>query len=222
MKKKLFNVTVGGYYICSIVLGIAMALTISMILCDVWDGEYEQYKFEERTVQQQYPDGKFFLEGIMYPSDDADTRVAWLALQKKRDSLMERRTYIPMVDLWSDMQVYSHYSDYSRNYGAFCLTAMAVITVILSVAIMEGKSANKAWRQKMLQAGGCSMLIIFLDLAFRYAIERSYGNMSTFVALVPVVLLVIPLFILKKTRQEKKGYVDQVYEAAKITTKSEA
>ena len=65
---------------------------------------------------------------------------------------------------------------------------------------MEGKSANKVWRQKMLQAFGIAIFIVLVDMARRCAWYRVYsGTLASLVTLLlPVASLVVPLIILKK------------------------
>lgn len=220
--KKLFNVTVGGYYLCSLVLGIMMALTIGMIACDMWDYGFSQYLVAEKTVTREYPDGGFTMHNavdverysidydteIFYPKGDVQTKTAWTELKRRYDNLWETERYLPMADLWDATNVYYKYGmdGYFIQYGEFCLITVAVITLVLSVLIMEGKSANKVWRQKMLQAFGIAIFIVLIDMARRCAWYRVYSRTSAtpITMLLPVVFLIIPLIILKKTRQPNR------------------
>ncbi len=115
---------------------------------------------------------------------------------------------MPLADLWDATEVYyrNGSDDYYIQYGEFYLIAVAGMTLVLSVLLMEGKLANKVWRQKMLQAFGIAIFIVLVDMARRCAWYRVYrGTLASPVALLlPVAFLVVPLIILKKTRQPKK------------------
>lgn len=238
--KKLFNVTVGGLYLCSVVLGIAMALTIGMVACDTWDYKYNQYKVMERSVRREYPDGGFteghavFMDthsinydvGVFYPKDDEETETAWATLKRRYDRLWKVRHCLPMAELWELTDVYRRYGNdgYYLQYGEFCLAIVSGITVVLSVLMMEGKSSNKSWRQKMLQAFGVAMFVVLIDTA-RYCAEyKVYSRMpvSTVVLLLPVAFLVIPLIILKKTWLPKEARLTMGAKAVEGTRKLKA
>ena len=219
--KKLFNVTIGGYYLCSIVLGIAMALTIGLTACDMWDYGWDQYAEAQESVQDKYPDGGFvrwdpvdlsthainYDFDIFYPIGDKDTETAYVELKKRQNRLDELWYYVPLSDLWSSTRVYERRYDYSLQYGEYCLAVVGIVTVLLSVLIMEGKSANKVWRQKMLQAFGIAMGIVLIDVAWRCAWYTAFGGISTLTLLLPIAFLVMPALILKKTRSPKKAKV---------------
>lgn len=184
MKKKIFNATIGGYYVVSIILGIAIALTVGMMVMDAWDYALDIGRSKDSLAT---------LKGGLAWDEFLDE--AWL--------------YLPMTGLYG-MLYGGEYSDtgrylYGYNYAPVVLMVSAVVVVFLSVMIMEGKSANKAWRQKMHQACGWGLLIILMDLAFWYARRRMYGSIPTGVVLVPVILLIIPFLVLKKTRIRKEG-----------------
>lgn len=205
MKKKIFNVTIGGYYVVSIVLGIAMALTVCLMALDVWSYAYDRTGVLYNAVWEKY-DGDYrnnnttLKQAFAGPSAQA----AWAKVDSQYDFLEMAWLYMPMQRLFDDLYVLRIHGD-SYSYLPMLLMASGVVTVFLSVVIMEGKSANKAWRQKMHQAFGWGTLIILLNLAYWYARRRMYGDIPTGVVLVPIVLLAVPLLILKKTRQVKPG-----------------
>lgn len=64
-----------------------------------------------------------------------------------------------LADLWDATKIYyrNGSDDYYIQYGEFYLIAVAGMALVLSVLLMEGKSANKVWRQKMLQAFGIAI-----------------------------------------------------------------
>ena len=184
MKKRFFNVTIGGYYVVSIILGIAMALTVSLAACDLWFHAYESHKMAGELLTIQ-------------------------------DDLEVSKMYVPMYSIVRELYSMPGTAfdwEYLENYIPIFLMVSAVAVVFLSVMIMEGKSANKAWRQKMLQAGAITMLIILFVVAGQCVEKRMFGkwsymysmrvynNITTWHILAPIVLLIIPLFILKKTR----------------------
>ena len=190
MKKRFFNATVGGYYVVSVILGIAMALTVCLMVMDVWDYALDISRAENSLATLK--DGGFAITSEWLNE-------AWL--------------YLPMTGLYG-MLYGSEYSStgsylFSYNYAPVILMVSAISVVFLSVMIMEGKAANKAWRQKMCQAGGWGLLIILMDLAFWYAGRRIYGSIPAVVVLVPAVLLIIPFLILKKTRIRKEKTNDK-------------
>lgn len=230
--KRLFNATVGGYYLCSIVLGIAMALTVGLAACDMWDYGVEQYCLAENIARMEYPDGGFtdwydapvdsetysvnYDEGVFYLKGSGPTEAAWVKLSRRFNRLTKLSHYLPMEDLWYRMNVHREWG--YDQYGEYLLATVAIMTVMLSVIIMEGKAANKAWRQKMLQAFGIAAFIVLIDIAYHCARDRvHYGELSTVELLMPVAFLLIPALILKKTRSPKKeAEVRNPNEAKKI------
>ncbi len=92
--------------------------------------------------------------------------------------------------------------DTLHNVSAFSAT-IAMLIVALAVMMIDGKGTNSVWRTKVLQATGIAGVLVCAELAYSYSFWVHYQQMSPMAILVPVVLLVIPLLILKKTRQPK-------------------
>lgn len=208
MKKKIFNVTIGGYYVVSIVLGIAMALTVAMLACDVWNYAWDRFDDKLEDFLDENPEVLWAATPTMQPSDVVLRRKS-MALREQEDCLWNVWIHLPMYRLgnalYYDIGFSSSYRHHIHSYVPLVLVASAIVVVWLSIQIMMGRSANKAWKQKMLQAVGFAMLILLLQLAFQYACLRSAGDVSTVTVLIPVGLLVAPLLVLKKTRQVKPG-----------------
>jgi len=191
MKKKLFNVTVGGYYLVSLILGAAIALTIGTVTCNAWLSRSDQIWRMRDAIEERYP-----LGSELSPYDSYEYK----KIDEADEALNDMWPYLPMANLYDMM----YDVEAKRDNGAICMAVSVLVSVILSVMIMEGKAVNRAWRQKMLQAIGIGMLIVLLSLTWRYAWLRSYGEMSTLTVLVPVVLMIVPLVMLKKTRVRKE------------------
>lgn len=218
--KKLFNVTIGGYYLCSMVLGFAMAVTVCMAVCDTWNYAYSRVMILEDVVREEYG-GRyaFSREGSVIKAGpiSEEAEVAWSKVESKSDFLDDIWLYMPTESLYDAL-----YVGHGHTYVPIVLVLSGAVTVLLSVLIMEGKSANKAWRQKMHQASGWGMLIVLSNLAYWYAVRRVYGDLSTLTVLIPLMLLVVPLLILKKTRQLKPTQgLDLIVEPVKRTVESE-
>jgi len=137
-----------------------MALTVSMMACDLW------FYSLDRHVDMEV------LEW------------SWIV--------------VPLNDLGDELVWWEH--DILYSYVPFVMLASAITTIMLSIMIMEGKSANKAWRQKMTQASAIAALIILGSIAYQCAKWRAYGDLATWTVMVPIVLLIVPLLVLKKTR----------------------
>lgn len=216
MKKRFFNATVGGYYVVSIILGIAMALTVSMTACDLWFHAYEGHKIIEEQLTWQYG------ERSSVRTDQTEQRekaLAWKEMDAESDNLEMFRMYVPLYSIGYELYSMPGTAfrwEYFENYIPIFLMILSVIVVFLSVTIMEGKSANKAWRQKMLQATAIALLIILLTVAWQCVEGRMYGKWSYFYGmryysdittwsiLIPIILLIIPFLVLKKTRMRKE------------------
>lgn len=205
MKKRFFNVTIGGYYVVSIILGIAMALTVCLMALDAWSYAFDRTCVLRRAAWEEY-DGDYRnnTTRLSQAVDNAEARAVWEELDSQHDLLDVAWLYMPMQRLYDELYVMRPIGKSDFSYLPMLLMASAVVVVFLSVIIMEGKSANKAWRQKMHQAIGWGVLIILLDLAYWYARRRMFGSIPTGVVLVPVVLLIIPALVLKKTRIRKE------------------
>lgn len=213
MRKIVFNAKLWGYYVVSIVLGIAMALTVSMMACDLWNFAFERYVVVEDELESQY--------GSRYGTEHTNQgRLAWEEADAELDKLDRLWTYVPLN--WLGNELYSvpgtaYKSEYSDNYVPLAMAVSAMVTVLLSVLLMEGKSANKAWRQKMLQAVAIAALILLSSIAWQcaewrtcgkwssYPSMRKYGVITTWHVLTPIVLMIIPLIGLKKTRLRKEN-----------------
>lgn len=192
MKKRIFNVTVGGYYVVSVVLGLLMALAIGLTLCCVWfDQLYRLYSLPvaEELVYEKEID----IELLQTVQQDTE-------LKRKRQTLDEVWSCLPMTDLWDSAYVSGGIGEEGRNFGPVLMVVAAIATILLSIMIMEGKSANKAWRQKMFQAMSFAALFLLLTLVTKYTILRTYGELSTIIVMTPVILLIWPIFSLCKIR----------------------
>lgn len=210
MKKKIFNATVGGYYLVSIVLGVMMALTISMTTADLWYHAYEHHRVMEAELTNQY--------GDRYKNWTEEKAQAWKEADAKLDQLYILRTYVPMIQVSEELYYMPGTGvdrRYYENYIPIFLMISAVLTVCLSVLVMEGRSANKAWRQKMLQAVSLAALLVLGVLAWQcaehrmlgkwgtYVGMRLYGSITTWHVLAPIILMIIPLIGLKKLKLRK-------------------
>lgn len=176
----------------SVLLGIMIALTISMATCDVWTSRMEQIWRLKDTMRERYP-----LESRL----DVYDLYEYKRVDEIDKALDDTWPYLPMARLYDVMFDVKK----GQNNGSICMVVAAIVSVVLSVMIMEGKSANKAWRQKMLQAIGIGALIVLASMTGQYAWLRSYGEMSTPVVLIPVILMTVPLVMLKKTRVRKEA-----------------
>lgn len=89
--KKLFNVTIGGYYLCSMVLGFAMAVTVCMVVCDTWNYAYSRVMILEDVVREEYG-GRyaFSREGSVIKAGpiSEEAEVAWSKVESKSDFWM--------------------------------------------------------------------------------------------------------------------------------------
>lgn len=195
MKKKIFNVTLWGYYLVSIVLGIAMALTVSMMACDLWNFCFGRQIEMEEELELQYR---------RYGAElTAEEKAIWEEADIKSGKIENLWVFVPLNDVGNELSVWEYGSIHS--YAPLVMMVSATVTIVLSVMIMEGKSANKAWRQKMIQAGAIAALIILMSVAYQCAEWRALGDLATWTVMVPTVLLIIPLLVLKKTRVRKEA-----------------
>lgn len=202
MKKKMFNATIGGYYLVSIILGIVMMFTVSLMLCDLWDYLYDSYYESRELAMEQY--GATWTEsGYVITDSDAEAQAVQKDLNDRDTALESAWSFLPMTKLWNMMYVPGKNGLSGRNYGPVWMTVFAVITVIFAVMIMEGKSMNKAWRLKMIQAVSIAATLLLFSSALKCAQMRSYGRSSTVDMVVPVILLIIPLIVLRKTQLSK-------------------
>lgn len=147
--KKMYNKTVRGYYVMSVVLGLLLALSVALAL--------------EVAL----------LDAMMSSSSEvADTLdKAWMYLPLGLENVF---------------------------YGTQRQAILMVTTAIMTVVVFVRMSATKGSRTKMLQAVAVAILVLLLMLAYRYALR---SRISDALALVPVLLMVIPLIILRKTQQ---------------------
>ncbi len=85
-------------------------------------------------------------------------------------------------------------------YRMWVIIPLAIAAVILSVMLIEGRG-GAAWRTKQLQAISVAWAILMVDLALSYAdYAVKFEDFMGWLALVPVIILIIPLMILKRIR----------------------
>lgn len=80
------------------------------------------------------------------------------------------------------------------------LNVLAVTTSVLTVGIFVRMSGTKGSRTKMLQAVATAILALLLMLAYGYATRGWIRNAA--LAVVPVLLMAVPLTILRKTQMQ--------------------
>lgn len=84
------------------------------------------------------------------------------------------------------------------------LSLAMVMAAIPAVGIFVRMSGSKSGRTKMQQATATAFLAMLLMLAFAWVLHPWGRNRA--LALVPVLLMIIPLVTLKRTQQEHKSF----------------
>lgn len=156
--KKMYEKTVRGYYVMSVVLGLLLALSVATML--------------EVAV----------LDAISAASGQ-------------------------MNAFWDDVWGYLplNLCNYFWQPEISCrnLNILAVTASILTVGIFVRMSGTKGSRTKMLQAIATAILALLMMLAYAYATRGWIRNAA--LAIVPILLMVIPLTILRKAQQPVDG-----------------
>lgn len=156
--KKMYDKTLRGYYVMSVVLGLLLAVAVATML--------------EVVV----------LDGI---------------------SASSGRLNMALDDLWGYLPLNLCNIFWNAGLRLRYLNVLMVTTAIMSVGIFVRMSGTKGSRAKILQAMSVAILALLLMLAYGWATRRWIANAA--LALVPVVLMVIPLTILRKTQQPVEG-----------------
>ncbi len=180
--KKLFNVSIGGYYLCSMVLGTLLFVIMLLLPHDMnyWFYYHSKGTFERAMVANRIE--KFLPSVYLYN---------WLFID-------------------------------GDSYSSMVVALCSIMAVMIAVAMIDGRGTSKVWRTKILQSVGCVGLLICIEMAFQYAIAHMYDQMSPLMLFVPVVLMIVPLLILKKTRQLKPTQgLDLIVEPVKRPAESE-
>ncbi len=92
--------------------------------------------------------------------------------------------------------------------GSYWQNVLMVTLSILTVGYFVRMSGSKNSRTKILQTVAVALFVLLLMMAYRYAFHQSYLANGA-LALVPVVLMAIPLTILKKTQQIVRRNTDE-------------
>lgn len=155
--KKMYEKTIRGYYVMSVVLGLLLALSVATML--------------EVAVLD------------MISAGSGQVTVFW-------------------DDFWGYLPL--NLCDYFWRPEIHCrnLNILAVTASILTVGIFVRMSGTKGSRTKILQAIATAVLALLLMLAYAYATRGWIRNAA--LAVVPILLMVIPLMILQKTQQPMK------------------
>lgn len=95
------------------------------------------------------------------------------------------------------------------------LNVLAVTASVLTVGIFVRMSATKNSRTKMLQATATAVLALLLMLAYGYATRGWIRNAA--LAAIPVLLMVIPLLILRKTQMPHESLLERLANARAST-----
>ena len=98
---------------------------------------------------------------------------------------------------------------YDALYGgnvqcdSIVIAALAIIVVTLFVMMTDGEGLSSAWRTKFLQAIGFAGVLTCWNLTFKYAITSmwTWTGIHPLMIFVPVIVMIIPLMVLIKTRQ---------------------
>lgn len=154
--KKMYEKTIRGYYVMSVVLGLLLALSVATML--------------EVAV----------LDAISAASDQMSAFLddAW--------------GYLPLnLCNWF----------WRPEIGTRNLNILMVTTSIMSVGIFVQMFGTKDARSKMSQATATALLTVLMMLAYGYATRGWICNAAF--AMVPVILMVIPLMMLKRWRQRQ-------------------
>lgn len=111
------------------------------------------------------------------------------------------------IDLWDNVWGYLPLNlcdwFWRSDMGLRNLNVLAVTASVLTVGIFVRMSGTKGSRTKILQAVATALLALLLALAYGYATRGWIRTAS--LALVPVLLMVVPLTILRKTQQPVDG-----------------
>lgn len=153
--KKMYEKTIRGYYVMSVVLGLLLALSVATML--------------EVAV----------LDAISAASDQMSAFLddAW--------------GYLPLnLCNWF----------WRPEIGTRNLNILMVTTSIMSVGIFVQMFGTKDARSKISQAVATMLLAVLMMLAYGYATRGWICNAA--LAMVPVILMVIPLMMLKRWRQK--------------------
>lgn len=156
--KKLYDKTIGGYYVMSVVLGLLLALSVATML-------------EVAAL-----DAAVATSGQM--------SVFW-------------------DDVWGYLPLNLCNWIWRPEIGTRNLNILMVTASIMSVGLFVRMSGTKGSRTKILQTVSVALLALLLMLAYGYATRGWIRN--AVLAMAPVLLMVIPLVILRKTQQEHKS-----------------
>lgn len=156
--KKMYEKTVRGYYVMSVVLGLLLALSVATML--------------EVAV----------LDAI---------------------SAASGRMNAFWDDVWGYLPLNLCNYFWQPEISCRNLNILAVTASILTVGIFVRMSGAKGSRTKMLQAIATAILALLMMLAYAYATRGWIRNAA--LAIVPILLMVIPLVILRKTQQPVDG-----------------
>lgn len=156
--KKMYEKTVRGYYVMSVVLGLLLALSVATML--------------EVAV----------LDAI---------------------SAASGRMNAFWDDVWGYLPLNLCNYFWQPEISCRNLNILAVTASILTVGIFVRMSGTKGSRTKMLQAIATAILALLMMLAYAYATRGWIRNAA--LAIVPILLMVIPLTILRKAQQPVDG-----------------
>lgn len=155
--KKMYEKTIRGYYVMSVVLGLLLALSVATML--------------EVAV----------LDAI---------------------SAASGRMNAFWDDVWGYLPLNMCNWFWRPEIRTRNLNILMVTTSIMSVGIFVQMFGTKDARSKISQATATALLAVLMMLAYGYATRGWICNAA--LAMVPVILMVIPLMMLKRWRQPTK------------------
>lgn len=165
--KKLFDKTLGGYYVMSVVLGLLLAVSLGTLM--------EVFVL---CAPSTLPEGLPY-EKISEIYDQWD--YAW--------------TFLP-IRLCNVL-----FASNLKGHGLFYIELVMVGSTLLSVVLFVMMGSGKRWRSKVFQAMGVALLVLFVLTAYSIISRPRAENAA--LAVLPILLTVIPLLLLKRSREKE-------------------
>ncbi len=105
---------------------------------------------------------------------------------------------MPLFRLDDALQTYSN--GVVHSYRMVVIVPLAILAVMLSVMLIEGRGGS-AWRTKQLQAVCIMWVLLLINMALSYTkFSIVWEDFPGWIALCPVLVLIIPLLVLKRIR----------------------
>lgn len=168
--KKLYDKTIGGYYVMSVVLGLLLALSVATML------------------------------------EVAVLDASVISIRMEMDMFWD--------DVWGYLPLNLCDWFWRPEIGTRNLNILMVTASIMSVGLFVRMSGTKGSRTKILQTVSVALLALLLMLAYGYATRGWIQN--AVLAMAPVLLMVIPLTVLRKTQQEHKSLSEVMPEVSEF------